>query len=98
METISVMTEGFSVLFKGHVVLKRTKSGMEASTTRRKKSASLKNVSPEWVADNLCDSDIHKLIAGETVGHSVKCGRGFSFVDLKRCSIEEAKKLSACVK
>lgn len=91
---VTTLEEGFSALFKdGHKVVKKTNSGMDAGLNKRGKFSRYQVATPKWIGDNVCDSDIHKLLAGKTVGVSVKRGRGYSYIELTRYSKEDAKKI-----
>ena len=94
MANAKTRNDALSALYEGgFITVKKTNSGMDAGLNKRGKFSPYQVATPKWVEKNVPNTSLYKLAAGETVGVSVKRGRGFSYIEVTRYSKEDASKL-----
>jgi hypothetical protein len=94
MANAKTRNDAVNALYEGgFLIVKKTNSGMDAGLNKRGKFSPYQTASPAWVEKNVPNTSLYKLAAGETVGVSVKRGRGFSYIEVTRYSKEDAVKL-----
>ena len=78
-------------LLDGHMIIKRTNSGNDWSMNKAGKFSNQQRVSVAWIRKNISESDYNELMKGNTIGFTVRRGRGFSYVEYSRVPIPNPK-------
>lgn len=75
-------------LLDGHIIVKMTNSGKDWGMNRAGKFSKQQGVSRAWIKKNISKYEYDELMNGETIGITVRRGRGFSYVEYKRVPCE----------
>lgn len=73
-------------LLDGHIIVKMTNSGRDWGMNRAGKFSKPQGVSRAWIKNNISEHEYNELMQGETIGITVRRGRGFSYVEYRRVS------------
>lgn len=78
-------------LLDGHMIVKRTNSGNDWSMNKAGNFSKTQQVSVAWIRNNISEHDYEELMKGNTIGFTVKRGRGYSYVEYSRVKNDSFK-------